>query len=137
MFFKCSIWFLYFIIAANTVLGETEDENDLIRGSYDNCRKWLAKPQHSFITRLDFLLYMGKNISDWYALDFYFATNPAANEKRAAIDLSLYGELFKHICNKHGRSVRDCAKYRKKKAASRTYRAATMLEWEDRDSSQE
>ncbi|XP_050436840.1 uncharacterized protein LOC126843376 [Adelges cooleyi] len=133
MLFKYSILSLCLIIVANSVLGETEDENQYMRDSYDYCRRWLGKSLNHTITKYEFLLYMGKNISDWYALDFYFINNPDANAKKAVIDLSLYGELFKYICNKHGRAVRNCAEYRKSKAQSTSYVAMQYLDWEDRE----
>ncbi|XP_050442691.1 uncharacterized protein LOC126846884 [Adelges cooleyi] len=133
MFFKFSILLLYFIIIAYCVQGEPEDENETLKDSFDNCRRWLGKSQSMTIKINGFLLYLGKNITDLNIIRNYFKNNPATREKQASIDLSVYGELFKHICKTRDVSVKTWALYMKVKAAIRTLEEAILLDWGDYD----
>ncbi|XP_050420113.1 uncharacterized protein LOC126833040 isoform X2 [Adelges cooleyi] len=87
MFFKFSILLLYFILAAISVLGETEDENKILRYSFNNCRKWLSKSLDSTISVPQFWYYMGKSKNDIETIYAYLDKNPAADKKRAHIIL--------------------------------------------------
>ncbi|XP_050420129.1 uncharacterized protein LOC126833052 isoform X1 [Adelges cooleyi] len=120
MFFKLSILLLYFIIAGNSVLGESEDENEIFKESYDDCRKWLHVPLDSTISMGQFLQYMGKKRSYFSIMSDYVDKNPTANENQDSIDLYLYGELFKMLCSTIDLTVKKCAAHRKSIAAQRT-----------------
>ncbi|XP_050420131.1 uncharacterized protein LOC126833052 isoform X3 [Adelges cooleyi] len=114
MFFKLSILLLSFIIAGISVLGESEDENEILKESYDDCRKWLLVPLDSTITVGEFWMYMGRTIRNFEFIEDYLNKNPAAYEKQKAIDLYLYGELFKNLCSSYGFTVKDCVALRQK-----------------------
>ncbi|XP_050439624.1 uncharacterized protein LOC126845103 [Adelges cooleyi] len=127
MSFKFSFILLSFIIAANSVLGESEDENEILKDSYDDCRKWWRKSLDSTISVGEFWFYMGYNSMNIGILEDYFDNNPTAREKQEVIDLNLYGELFKHLCSTLGHTVKSCAALRKNEAASRSIVDAVML----------
>ncbi|XP_050420091.1 uncharacterized protein LOC126833028 [Adelges cooleyi] len=129
MFFKLSILLLSFIIAANYVLGESEDENQILKDSDNDCRKWLLVSLDSTITLADFWMYMGKNKNDLIIIEEYLSKNPAASEKQDVIDLHLYSELFRNLCITLGYIVKRCAALRKSAAAERSIEDITMLEW--------
>ncbi|XP_050443063.1 uncharacterized protein LOC126847075 [Adelges cooleyi] len=156
MFFKLTIWLLYFIIAANTVLRHSENEAStsytepdnifedkhvikteamqlILKDSYDDCRRWLGKSLFSTITITDFLLYMGKNQSDKKTVTKYCQDNKEALAKQNVIDLNLYGKLFQHICSKRGVSIKNWTTHMKIKAATRTLEDIKLLDWGDHD----
>ncbi|XP_050443399.1 uncharacterized protein LOC126847316 [Adelges cooleyi] len=161
MFFKFSILLLYIILVVNTVLGDTDDENEastsytepdeifedkhvilvedplrdaedeILRDSFNDCRKWLSRSLNSTISKSELWLYLGKNRSDYYRLDDYFINNPGVYQ--GPIDLNRYSELFKYICSKRGVTVKEWVANRKNKAASRTFHEVTLLPRGDHD----
>ncbi|XP_050441414.1 uncharacterized protein LOC126846205 [Adelges cooleyi] len=133
MFFKFSILCLYCIVIANCVLGEPEDENETLKNSYDDCRRWLGKSLSSTITIDDFMVYMGKKKIDINIIRDYFQDNKEDLAKQNAINLVLYGTLFKHLCNKKDFDVKLFAEFRKVKSETMKYNEAKALKWADGD----
>ncbi|XP_050443128.1 uncharacterized protein LOC126847111 [Adelges cooleyi] len=128
MFIKVTIFLLSIILAANTALGQTDDDK-ILKESYKNCVEWSNSPKNLIPTN-NFWYYMGKNGSDYERIITYFGNNP---RQITGLDLKHFSELFKIICTERGVSVKDWAASRKANAEKKTLQQAAALERKETD----